>query len=285
MYTPQGHGLSEVGDIEVFPVGDELHLFHLTLPNHDVVQHAVSDDGLAWRALPPALRTGDPGNCDDDQIWTMSVTERGGVYHVLYTVLATADDGMVQRTALARSTDLIRWEKDPRNPSGAADPRWYEADPAESGSVSWRDPKPTHVADTYYATVAARERSGPLLRRGCVGLLVSRDPGELGGTAAALRAAAVLGPGVPADLHGRRPDRAFRLLPDRGDHGGPQPAVLGRTRVRGSIRGAARRRHPGAGRPLRRACLSVAGSRPALVLASDRPVHRLARHTGDRRLD
>ena len=175
MYTPRGHGLSEVGDIEVFPAGDELHLFHLTLPNHDVVQHAVSADGLAWRPLPAALRTGDPGDCDDDQIWTMSVTERAGAYHMLYTALGRTDDGLVQRTALARSTDLIRWEKDPGNPIGAADPRWYEADPAESGSVSWRDPKPTRVGDSYYAMVAARERSGPLLRRGCVGLLVSRD--------------------------------------------------------------------------------------------------------------
>ena len=73
MYTPRGQGLSELGDIEVV-VGDDgrLHLFHLTLPNHDVVQHAVSDDGLHWEPLPNALHTGDPGDPDDDQIWTMS---------------------------------------------------------------------------------------------------------------------------------------------------------------------------------------------------------------------
>ena len=175
MYATGGFGPSEVGDVEVFPNGEELHLFHLTLPNHDLVQHLVSVDGLAWRRLPPALRTGDPGDCDDDQLWTMSVTARDGRYHMLYTALATAERGRVQRTALAVSDDLVRWTKSDRNPVAQADPRWYETDVAASGIVSWRDPKPIRIGETYYATVCARERAGPLMRRGCVGLLASRD--------------------------------------------------------------------------------------------------------------
>ncbi len=175
MYAPRGFGLSEVGDVEVFPDGDQLHLFHLTLPNHDVVQHVVSDDGLAWRPLPDALRTSDPGACDDDMIWTMSVTERAGTYYMVYTALSRAEDGQVQRTALATSTDLIHWTKSSHNPVAAADPRWYEADVTASGRVSWRDPKPIKVGDRYYATVCARERHGPLLRRGCIGLIESAD--------------------------------------------------------------------------------------------------------------
>jgi beta-fructofuranosidase len=178
VYTPRGAGVSELGDIEVVAAGDDLHLFHLTLPNHDVVQHAVSRDGLTWRPLPAALRTGDPGACDDDQIWTMSVTprpepERG--YVMLYTALAGADEGPVQRIALATSDNLIGWTKSPRNPAAAADPRWYEADPAATGSVSFRDPKPVRVDNAWLATVCAREAEGPLPRRGCVGLLRSDD--------------------------------------------------------------------------------------------------------------
>jgi beta-fructofuranosidase len=175
VYATRGFGLSEIGDVEVFPRDDELHLFHLTLPNHDVVQHLVATDGLAWRLLPPALRTGDPGACDDDQIWTMSVTERNGRYAMLYTALSIADGGRVQRTALATSGDLLTWTKSDRNPVGEADPRWYEADAGASDTVSWRDPKPVLVGDTYYAAVCAREKGGPLLRRGCVGLLASTD--------------------------------------------------------------------------------------------------------------
>ncbi|HEY3079885.1 MAG TPA: hypothetical protein VGM69_08245 [Chloroflexota bacterium] len=177
MYAPRGGMGPEVGDVEVFPRGEQLHLFHLTLPNHDVVHHAVSDDGLGWRALPAALRTSDPGTGpDDDMIWTMSVTERGGTYYMLYTALATAEDGRVQRTALATSPDLIDWTKHPANPVAEADPRWYETlESAPSGRVSWRDPKPILVGDTYYATVDGREKDGPLQRRGCAGLIASKD--------------------------------------------------------------------------------------------------------------
>lgn len=38
-YAPRGLIGPELGDDEVFAAGDELHMFHLTLPNHDVVQH------------------------------------------------------------------------------------------------------------------------------------------------------------------------------------------------------------------------------------------------------
>ena len=177
MYTPRGFGISELGDIEVVATGDDLHLFHLTLPNHDVVQHAVSRDGLSWSPLPAALRTGDPGACDDDQIWTMSVTPRpgGDGYLMLYTALATSDDGRIQRVAMARSDDLLHWTKLPTSAVIAADSRWYEADPGATGFVSWRDPKPVRIGNGYLATICARENQGPLPRRGCVGLLVSDD--------------------------------------------------------------------------------------------------------------
>ncbi len=175
MYSPGGIAYPELGDCEPFPLGDELHLFHLTIPNRDVVQHAVSHDGLSWRALPSAIHTGDPGACDDDAIQTMSVTERDGTYYMLYSAAARAEGGQVQRSALATSTDLIHWTKVPDNPVGEADARWYEADLSTTGTVSWRDPKPILVGDMYYATVCARERSGPLARRGCVGVLASKD--------------------------------------------------------------------------------------------------------------
>lgn len=175
MYVPRGFGFSEVGDIEVFPRGDELHLFHLTLPNHDLVQHAVSTDGLSWRELPAAIRTSDPGACDDDQIWTMSVTEHDGAFVMVYTALSKAEHGQIQRTAVAHSADLITWRKSDRNPVAKADPRWYEAGLEDAGRVSWRDPKPTLINGVYYAAICAREKDGPLPRRGCVGLMTSVD--------------------------------------------------------------------------------------------------------------
>jgi len=94
---------------------------------------------------------------------------------MLYTALARAEDGMVQRTALAISDDLIRWRKHDRNPVAQADGRWYEIEPGPLSMTSWRDPKPIKVGDTWYAAVNARTSTGPIMRRGCVGLLTSTD--------------------------------------------------------------------------------------------------------------
>ena len=46
MYT--GHGFSDwgIGDVDVIKVGGTYHLFHLVLPHHAYIAHAVSDDGL-----------------------------------------------------------------------------------------------------------------------------------------------------------------------------------------------------------------------------------------------
>ena len=57
MYSPSGHSgffypKPELGDIEVIVKDDEIHLFHLILPNHDIIAHAVSRDGLVWEELP-----------------------------------------------------------------------------------------------------------------------------------------------------------------------------------------------------------------------------------------
>jgi beta-fructofuranosidase len=176
MYTPKGFGYSEVGDIEVFADGDDLHLYHLTLPNHDVVQHVVSRDGLAWEQLPPALWTGAPGDVDDDQIWTMSVTDGGdGTFHMLYTALARAEDGLVQRVAHATSTDLVTFEKTSNRAVAEADPEWYESTLAESGAVSFRDPKPVRWDGRWLMAVCARVKGGPVMRRGAVALLESDD--------------------------------------------------------------------------------------------------------------
>jgi beta-fructofuranosidase len=140
------------------------------------VQHVVSDDGLAWRALPAAIRTSDPGEGpDDDMIYTMSVTEHDGTYYMVYTALGRAEAGRIQRIAVATSPDLIRWTKHTGNPVAEADPRWYEAEPLPGGRVSWRDPKPIKVGDTFYAVVCGREKDGPFLRRGCAALMASDD--------------------------------------------------------------------------------------------------------------
>ena len=50
-------------------------LFHLIIPNHDYIAHAVSKDGISWKRVKNALFVGDPGEWDDDMLWTMHVCE------------------------------------------------------------------------------------------------------------------------------------------------------------------------------------------------------------------
>ena len=127
MYAPPGFVGSELGDVEAVSHDGRLHLFHLTLPNHDVVQHVVSSDGLSWEPVAPALFTGAPGEPDDDMLWTCGVVERAGEWLMLYTALARAEGGRVQRIAAATSPDLVTWTK--RGVVSEADARWYDAAP------------------------------------------------------------------------------------------------------------------------------------------------------------
>ena len=74
MYT--GHGFNKwgIGDVDVVKVGDTYHLFHLVLPNHAYIAHAVSGDGLHWERVRNALFIGEPGAWDDGMLWTMHVS-------------------------------------------------------------------------------------------------------------------------------------------------------------------------------------------------------------------
>ena len=74
MYASHGFLRSDIGDVDVIHHGGLYHLFHLVLPNHDFIAHAVSKDGLTWRRVRNALFVGDPSSWDDDMLWTMHVS-------------------------------------------------------------------------------------------------------------------------------------------------------------------------------------------------------------------
>ena len=114
MYS--GHGFNEwgIGDVDVVKVGGTYHLFHLFLPNHAYIAHAVSDDGLNWTRVRNALFVGDPGEWDDDMLWTMHVSpnpHKPGSCRMFYTGLSRREAGRVQRIGLAVSDDLYSWTK------------------------------------------------------------------------------------------------------------------------------------------------------------------------------
>jgi len=184
-YSPPGLYLWDFWLIHEPP---DYHLFHLQAPRslpdpelrHNVARigHAVSDDLRNWRDKGQIIAQGKPGEWDDLSIWTGSVIKHGGLYYMLYTARSHAEQGAVQRIGLARSDDLYRWEKHPKNPLFEADARYYEKF-GTSGFPweSWRDPYLFYngADKLFYAFITARVRDGELDERGCIGAARSSD--------------------------------------------------------------------------------------------------------------
>jgi len=105
-----------IGDVDILFHEGLYHLFHLVLPNHDFIAHAVSTNGIDWRRVNNALFIGDPGSWDDLMLWTMHVSphpHEPGRWRMFYTGLSRCDQGRVQRIGLAVSDDLFHWRKSP----------------------------------------------------------------------------------------------------------------------------------------------------------------------------
>lgn len=105
-----------IGDVDILYHDGLYHLFHLVLPNHDFIAHAVSTNGINWRRVSNAIFIGDPGSWDDLMLWTMHVTpnpHREGQWRMFYTGLSRRDQGHVQRIGLAVSDNLYHWRKVP----------------------------------------------------------------------------------------------------------------------------------------------------------------------------
>jgi len=182
MYSGSGFSDWEIGDITVIIHEGVYHLFHLIIPNHDYIAHAVSQDGISWERVNNALFVGHPGEWDDDMLWTMHVIETGGKFEMYYTGLQRRDRGVISRIGLAESTDLIVWNKNRKNifpiePKGI----FYETYKTNPRTwLSFRDPFWFEYKGEVYLLMAARTLTGPLSRRGCVGMVkITNDIVEL----------------------------------------------------------------------------------------------------------
>lgn len=118
MFSESNWSRKSIGDVDVVYHDGLYHLFHLVLPTHDFIAHAVSDNGVNWRRVDNAIFIGDPGSWDDLMLWTMAVSpdpHKPGSWRMFYTGLSRCDQGVKQRIGLAVSDDLYRWLKVPVN--------------------------------------------------------------------------------------------------------------------------------------------------------------------------
>ena len=176
MYASHGFLRSDIGDVDVVCHDGLYHLFHLVLPNHDFIAHAVSTDGLSWRRVKNAFFVGEPGEWDDDMLWTMHVSpdpDRPGQWRMFYTGLTRSEFGRVQRVGMARSADLYTWVRcGAPYPLEIGGPHYESSIDEGRHWVSFRDPFFFHEPETgaRLLLAAARVKHGPVIRRGCVGL-------------------------------------------------------------------------------------------------------------------
>jgi beta-fructofuranosidase len=182
MYSGSGFSDWEIGDITVIIHKGIYHLFHLIIPNHDYIAHAISEDGISWRRVNNALFVGNPGEWDDDMLWTMHVCEADNKFEMYYTGLQRRDRGVISKIGLAVSENLVDWEKStkkmfPIEPKGI----FYETTETNPRKwLSFRDPFRFVYKDEVYLLVCARTVTGPVSRRGCIGMVkITSDAFEL----------------------------------------------------------------------------------------------------------
>lgn len=173
MYSGSGYSDWEIGDITVFIHNGVYHLFHLIIPNHDYIAHAVSKDGISWRRVENALFVGNPGQWDDDMLWTMHVCEVNDVFTMYYTGLQRKDRGKVSRIGIATSADLVHWEKQPQKhfPLAPQAPHYESETDNPRKWLSFRDPFYFQHDGKDYLMLCARSTEGPVSRRGCVAVV------------------------------------------------------------------------------------------------------------------
>lgn len=208
MYTETTGSRKTIGDVDIVYHDGIYHLFHLVLPNHDFVAHAVSNDCFSWRRVENALHLGDPGSFDDSMLWTTHVTRhphRQGWWRMFYTGLSRRDMGLKQRIGMAESDNLYTWKKSPvawvdrrselpyqlpgrpPQPSFSYDPNscfpigpgeeHYESSAMEGRHwVSWRDPFYYADGERGWLLTAGRVKEGPIVRRGCVAVMEETSP-------------------------------------------------------------------------------------------------------------
>jgi beta-fructofuranosidase len=143
------------------------------------VGHARSTDLRTWELMPDALVTADSPAWDDQATWTGSVVRApDGSWRMFYTGVSRAERGLVQRIGVARSDDLVTWQRTGDRPLLEADPRWYERlDLSVWIDEAWRDPYvfADPGGDGWHMLLTARAPDGDPAGRGVVGHAVSPD--------------------------------------------------------------------------------------------------------------
>ena len=120
----------------------EYHVFYLRVAKNTPWEHIVSTDLVHWRELPTALVASGPADGPDGaNMFTGSVTDRDGTFHIFYTGHNGRNPRGTEFICHATSPDLITWTKHPEDAIGP-DGAIYDNKPVRDFRdpyVSWND--------------------------------------------------------------------------------------------------------------------------------------------------
>lgn len=140
------------------------------------IYHSTSTDLITWKDEGVVLTIGKPDAWDGGKFASGGVCKHEGVYYLFYPGLRVQPlpDQCTTPIGVARSKDLIHWEKYPGNPVLVPDGKQYD----NSLQANWRDSSLVWDARarTWYAVICATAAgSGPAEKRGCIALARSSD--------------------------------------------------------------------------------------------------------------
>ncbi len=174
------------GDPVPFFWNGEYHLFYVGSPKKDPISrrwltkqgvgnnywgHIVSTDLLHWEELPTALSLGGEGEPDSGTCGTGSIIERSSVFHIFYLGRTfSGSNKRLETICHATSKNLIEWKKNPNNPVLCPDTELYETGDWRDPFVFWNEQE-----QCYWMLITARNKKGPVDRRGCIALATSPD--------------------------------------------------------------------------------------------------------------
>jgi len=164
-YTPQD---GRCGDFIPFYSEGQYHLFHI---KGEPWYHITTRDFAGFVEHGVAIPGGGPDS-QDRCIFTGSVIEKDGLFHIFYTGHNAdfAKQGKFTQVLMhATSPDLMKWTKDPD---------WqFPPELDKYGPIAWRDPYAfwNDEAGQYWIVLTAHLKDGPKGCLGCTALLTSED--------------------------------------------------------------------------------------------------------------
>ena len=163
-YRPTTGRLADT--IPFFWKGD-YHIFYLRALEKVPWEHIASSDLITWKEFPTALLSdGAPDSADGLHMFTGSVSEKDGVFHIWYTGWNPANPKGREWLMNATSADLVTWTKHPE--------RGFRADGTHYENTDFRDPFVfwNEAEKRYWMVVCARDAK---TRKPVQGLLKSDD--------------------------------------------------------------------------------------------------------------